>query len=119
MSHRDGWSSVSVRIEGDRERLQSLSPALLSSGTFSRAGTVLSVPVSEANEAALQQRLDELHRFLYTHEQDLADLPAGCSLDAFVGWSPAAPQESLTLGKPLLSLLSRLGAELIFDTYSD
>jgi len=119
VSLRDGWSKVSVRIEGEPQLLLQLSAGRFANGVINRSGTVLSVPVSDEPDAPLQQRLETLLRFLHENEDVLGNLPRGSSLDVFVGWSPASPQEALTITRPLLHLLSTLHAELVFDTYGE
>jgi len=81
--------------------------------------TVLIIIVGSGEDASVQVQLADLYQFLEGHQAELSGLPDGCDVDVFVGWSPAAPQESLTLGAGLIQLLSVLGLEVVFDTYSD
>jgi hypothetical protein len=117
---RDGWSSVTVRLEAQARDIAQPFPAeVLSLGSLSSPGTVLLIPVDTGGASRLQERMTHVREFLLLHEDVLLEAASSYSADVFIGWSPLAPQESLTLDSSLLQLLASLSMDLVFDTYSE
>ena len=117
---RDGWSSITLRLEApDRETLRALPKELLALGSLSPRAAVLLIKIDADARRRLEERLDRLHEFLLVNEQLLIQASESCTSDVFIGWSPSASQESLTIGASLIQTLARVRLELVFDTYTE
>jgi hypothetical protein len=115
-----GWSSITVRLEApDREALRALPDELLALGSLSPRAEVLLIPIDSGGEKRLEDRLDRLREFFLVNEHLLIQASESCTSDVFIGWSPAASQESLTIDASLIQTLARLRLELVFDTYNE
>lgn len=118
MNMNDVWNRVGLRI--GFPAVASVLPAeLLALGTVAKNGRVFSIDIGPGLEVPLEPRMELLREFLVAHKSLLQTLPQGCDSDIFVGWSPRAGQDSLTIRRSLLRLLAELNLELVFDMYTE
>ena len=121
MAINDGWAKASFRFVGPVLSPGLLGPALAVHAVPGPRGDVITFPVADDVQLDLQQLLGGVERFAGEHRDDLSDFRrcTGAELQVFLGWSPVAPQESVSLAASLLKLLAELGAEIVIDTYSE
>lgn len=121
MTVNDGWAKASFRVVGSGLDLSLLGPSLGARAVPGPRGGVVTFPIADDVEVGLQQLLAAVEQFADEHRVSLADFRRHTrgELQLFLGWSPRAPQESVTLSASLLKVLVELGAEIIFDTYSE
>jgi hypothetical protein len=121
MSIRDGWAEASIRLRRESGLASAIPDSLADLGEYNTSQTafVLRV-VTDSPEPALRDLLSAAERTVEQHIGALRRLASSsCSIDLFLGWSPRAPQESVTFSPRLISLLSELMAEITIDTYSE
>lgn len=119
MNVNDGWAAASARIIGADADLQKLPTSLLEAGEFNEARSALLLPVGTDEDASLQRLMEDVRTFFERHRPALAAVPRSCTVELFLGWSPRAPQEALTMDAGLIRALADAGASVVFDTYSD
>ncbi|MGI8677940.1 MAG: hypothetical protein ACR2LX_04470 [Jatrophihabitans sp.] len=115
---RDGWAAASIRVRAPDVRTLAIPQNLLNAGEINRSGKTVVFSFRAGEEVRLQELLDDAKRFVTTNLDVLAALQ-GCEIDLFLGWSPMSPQESLLIESGLVRDLGRIGAGVVFDTYSE
>ncbi len=121
MNVRDGWAQASIRVWRQAGLESAVPDSLADLGQYNSERTALVVPVVTGSPSpALSELLSAAERMMEQHLAALRALASSsCSIDLFLGWSPRAPQESVTFSSRLISLLGEIRAEITFDTYSE
>ena len=121
MSIRDGWAQASIRVWRESGLASAIPDSLVSLGEYNSGGTAFVLPVAtESPEPDLPELLSAAERMIEKHLGLLRDLTSSsCSIDLFIGWSPRAPQESVTFSSRLIGMLGELAAEITIDTYGE
>jgi hypothetical protein len=121
MSIRDGWAQASIRVWRESGLASAIPDSLVGLGEYNSGRTVFVLPVAtESPEPDLSEVLPAAERLIEKHLGLLLDLASSsCSIDLFIGWSPRAPQQSVTFSPRLISLLGELTAEITIDTYGE
>jgi hypothetical protein len=121
MSIRDGWAQASIRVWRESGLAFAIPDSLAGLGEYNSGQTVFVLPVAtDSAEPALPELLSATERMVEKHLGVLRGLASSsCSIDLFLGWSPRAPQESVTFSSPLISMLGEIMAEITIDTYSE
>jgi hypothetical protein len=121
MSIRDGWAEASIRLRRESGLASAIPDSLAGLGEYNstRTAFVLRV-VTDSSEPTLSDLLSAAERTVEQHIGALRGMvSSSCSIDLFLGWSPRAPQESVTFSPRLISLLGEIMAEITIDTYSE
>ena len=121
MTLNDGWASASVRVVSRQASLTNVPGALAAAAERSRDPRVLVLPVVAASRASLQDLVSAVEGVLMAHRDDLLALRSenDAEFQIFLGWSPAAPQESIVLDSGLVRVMAEIGAGVVIDTYSE
>jgi hypothetical protein len=121
MTINDGWAKAAIRLIGAKLDATAVPPGLAPVAAFGTAQNVIVFPVADDAELPLQELLGRLELFVGEHSEDLRLLRRNdhARLEVFLGWSPAGPQDSVTLAPSLLSLLAEQEFGIVIDTYSD
>jgi hypothetical protein len=121
MTIRDGWAQASIRVWRESGLGSAMPASLAGLGEYNSAQTVFVLPVpADSPEPALAELLSAAEMTVEQHIGALRALASSsCTIDLFLGWSPRAPQESVTFSPRLISLLSEIMAEITIDTYSE
>ena len=115
----DGWAEVSIRVYSDVKKASELAPILPAGGVVDPKGRAWALTVGEDfNEPSLQVLLAQAEELLSVHSATFEALPPGSQVDLFIGWSPRTPQENVTMSASLIESLGKLGAKVVFDTYT-
>jgi hypothetical protein len=121
MNVRDGWAQASIRVWRESGLASAIPDSLVGLGEYNSARTVFVLPVAtDSPEPDLPELLSAAERMVEKHLELLRDLASSPgSIDLVIGWSPRAPQQSVTFSSRLISLLGELTAEITIDTYGE
>jgi|HubBroStandDraft_3_1064219.scaffolds.fasta_scaffold26852_2 hypothetical protein len=121
MNVRDGWAQASIRVWRESGLASAIPDSLVGLGEYNSRRTVFVLPVAtDSPDPDLPELLSAAERLIGKHLGLLRDLASSsCSIDLFIGWSPRAPQESVTFSSRLMSMLGELAAEITIDTYGE
>lgn len=121
MNVRDGWAQASIRVWRDSGLASAIPDSLVGLGEYNSERTVFVLPVAaDSPEPDLPELLSAAERLIDRHLGLLRILTSSsCNVDLFIGWSPRAPQQSVTFSSRLISLLGQITAEITIDTYGE
>lgn len=121
MTVNDGWARASLRLVSISDTEVEVPQGLAALARRGRDPKVVLLPVADEEILSLQEVLGRLAVFLEENRNDLHLVGAAntARLEVFLGWSPRAPQESVSLGPTLVRALADLDAGLVIDTYSE
>jgi hypothetical protein len=121
MNVRDGWAQASIRLWRESGLASAIPDSVVGLGEYNSDRTVLVLPAAtESPEPDLPELLSAAERMIEEHLGLLRDLVSSSGgIDLFIGWSPRAPQQSITFSSRLISLLGELSAEITIDTYGE
>lgn len=114
------WCDVSLRVASEQWDTRQIAAALSLPADVDPTGreTIWTRSFAGQPGSSCDTQLDALSEFLAVQKDTFAQLPAHCTIDVLMGWTPASGEDHLYLAPSLIQQLAAMNAMVHVDTYT-